>query len=303
MEIWGFSRINFVRTLLSKRKLQWLVDEKQASGWDDPRFPTVAGILRRGMTVAALKKFILDMGAARNTNLMEWDKLWTENKYVIDPIASRYTALLSDGIVPLILSNGPKAPYAESLPKHPKDETLGKKVRLFASTVLLQADDAASIAKDEEVTLMSWGNAIVREIIKDGSGKVVSLKGELHLEGSVKSTKKKLTWLADTPDATKVELIDLDFIISKDKVEEEDKLEDIFTEKSYIPYNAVGEASLRTLKKGETIQVERRGFYICDEAYLRPEEPIKLIFVPDGKNMMGVKNPEATSLYTVRSAA
>ena len=95
--------------------------------------------------------------------------------------------------------------------------------------------------------------------------------------------------------------IDLDFIISKDKVEEEDKLEDIFTEKSYIPYNAVGEASLRTLKKGETIQVERRGFYICDEAYLRPEEPIKLIFVPDGKNMMGVKNPEATSLYTVRT--
>ena len=303
VEIWGFARINFKRTLLSKRKLQWLVDEKKADGWDDPRFPTVAGILRRGMTVAALKKFILDMGAARNTNLMEWDKLWTENKYVIDPIASRYTALLSDGIVPLILSNGPKAPYAESLPKHPKDETLGKKVRLFASTVLLQADDAASIAKDEEVTLMSWGNAIVREIIKDGSGKVVSLKGELHLEGSVKSTKKKLTWLADTPDATKVELIDLDFIISKDKVEEEDKLEDIFTEKSYIPYNAVGEASLRTLKKGETIQVERRGFYICDEAYLRPEEPIKLIFVPDGKNMMGVKNPEATSLYTVRSAA
>lgn len=136
---------------------------------------------------------------------------------------------------------------------------------------------------------MSWGNAIVREIVRDGAGKVVSLQGELHLAGSVKTTKKKLTWLADTPDLVDLTLVDLDFIISKPKVEEEDKLEDIFTEKSMLPDAARGEAALRTVKRGEIVQVERRGFYICDAPYLRPDEPIKLIFVPDGKNMMGVK--------------
>ena len=116
-------------------------------------------------------------------------------------------------------------------------------------------------------------------------------EGELHLAGDVKKTKKKLTWLADTPDLVKVELVDLDYLITKDKPEEDDKLEDILAKESYFPFAALGEASLRTLKKGETIQVERRGFYMCDMPYVRPEDPMKLLFVPDGKQTYGVLKP------------
>ena len=57
---------------------------------------------------------------------------------------------------------------------------------------------------------------------------------------------------------------------------------------------AIGEPALRLLKKGETIQVERRGFYICDEPYVRPSDPIVLFFVPDGKNMYGYRKPQPT---------
>jgi len=285
----SFSRINFVRTLLSKRKLQWLIDEKKAEGWDDPRFPTVAGILRRGMTVEGLKTFILSMGASKNTNLMEWDKIWATNRTIIDPTATRYMALLTEGLVPMKLSNGPAEVYAETLFRHPKDESLGKKVRLFAPTVLLQADDAATLAVGEEITLMSWGNTIVRAVQKDASGKVVGLEADLFLEGDIKKTKKKITWLADTPDLVDIELVDLDFLLSKDKIEEDDDLLAIFTEKSILPYTALGEAALRTVRKGETIQVERRGFYVCDVPYVRPGDPMRFYFVPDGKNMMGVK--------------
>jgi glutamyl/glutaminyl-tRNA synthetase len=68
--------------VLSKRKLQKLVDTKVVSGWTDPRFPTVQGILRRGMTLEALRTFILAQGASKNTNLQEWDKIWAINKKV-----------------------------------------------------------------------------------------------------------------------------------------------------------------------------------------------------------------------------
>lgn len=60
--IWEYSRLNMTNTVLSKRKLTWFVESGLVDGWDDPRFPTVRGILRRGMTVDGLKEFIIAQG-------------------------------------------------------------------------------------------------------------------------------------------------------------------------------------------------------------------------------------------------
>ena len=59
-----------------------LVDEGIVNGWEDPRLPTVRGVLRRGLTVEALKMFIIAQGSSRSVVFMEWDKIWAMNKKV-----------------------------------------------------------------------------------------------------------------------------------------------------------------------------------------------------------------------------
>ena len=103
--IWEYSRLNFKYTLMSKRKLKWFVEEHKVDGWNDPRFPTIQGILRRGMTITGLRNFILLQGASKSSNLMDWGKLWNCNLKVIDPISYRLTALTKNQLVIATIDN------------------------------------------------------------------------------------------------------------------------------------------------------------------------------------------------------
>lgn len=138
----------------------------------------------------------LSKGASKNLNLMEWDKLWTINKKIIDPVCARHTALLKDQRVLLSLTNGPEELFTRILPRHKKYEGAGNKNTTFTNRIWLEYADASVIITGQEVTLMDWGNAIIKEI-KTENGIITQLVGELHPEGSVKLTKLKLTWLPD----------------------------------------------------------------------------------------------------------
>lgn len=118
-------------TLLSKRKLAWFVDNGKVDGWYDPRFPTIQGMLRRGLVVEALREFILSQGASKRTIDMEWDKFWAINKKHIDPKAQRYTAISADARVLMTLSNGPSSVEARPQPFHPKNPDLGASAQLL----------------------------------------------------------------------------------------------------------------------------------------------------------------------------
>ncbi|KAE8717895.1 Phytochrome A [Hibiscus syriacus] len=281
--IYEFSRLNMVYTLLSKRKLLWFVQNGKVDGWDDPRFPTVQGIVRRGLKIDALIQFIVEQGASKNLNLMEWDKLWTINKKIIDPVCPRHTAVIEERRLLLTLTNGPDKPFVRIIPRHKKYEGAGEKATTFTKRIWLDYADAECISVDEEVTLMDWGNAIVKEIFKDQDGNITQLVGVLHLEGSVKTTKLKLTWLAESSELVNLSLVEFDYLITKKKLEEGEDFLDVLNPCTKKEIAAVGDSNMRNLRQGEILQLERKGYYRCDVPFIRPSKPVVLFAIPDGR--------------------
>ena len=130
---------------------------------------------------------------------------------------------------------------------------------------------------------MDWGNAIVRsKTVNDG--RVTAITMDLHLEGDFRKTKKKITWLAaPTPSHSLVEstLLDYDYLITKKKMEEDDQFADFVTPVSEFREDAVADANVKDLKKGDIIQFERKGYYIFDGK--AEDGKLEFILIPDGR--------------------
>ncbi|XWS57092.1 hypothetical protein CRYUN_Cryun09bG0141900 [Craigia yunnanensis] len=135
---------------------------------------------------------------------------------------------------------------------------------------------------------MDWGNAIVKEIIKE-DGNMTQLVGVLHLEGSVKTTKLKLTWLAETSELVNLYLVEFDYLISKKKLEEGEDFLDVLKPCTKKETAAVGDSNMRNLNQGEILQLERKGYFRCDVPFSRPSKPVVLIAIPDGRQQSVLK--------------
>ena len=226
VELVEFSKTQFSHTILSKRKLTWFVENGYVEGWSDPRFPTVQGVLRRGMTVEGLTKFVMTQGMSKATNLMEWDKIWAINKQEIDPVVPRYVAVAKDDAVVLTL-DGPAKPVATLDKKHPKNDELGERLIMQAKEVYVEQEDAHAMEDGEQVTLLHWGNVFVDKINKDKNGKVLGMNGRLNIGGSVKDTKKKIHWCAKLDNmVTPCILREFDHLVTKPKIEDDDNIKD-----------------------------------------------------------------------------
>ncbi|TVY84574.1 putative cytoplasmic glutamate--tRNA ligase [Lachnellula suecica] len=288
--IWDFSRLNFIRTVLSKRKLSRIVDDGKVWGWDDPRMPTIRGILRRGMTVPALREFILRQGPSRNILNLEWGALWALNKKHIDPESARHTAVVQDDAVPCHVT-GIDGPSVADKPKYIKNLDLGTKKVVYDKTILLEQVDAQSLAENEEITLMNWGNVYVRRISRaeqpddTGTHKVTGIDLELHLAGDVKKT-KKISWLASvSSNLIPVDLVSFDYLIMKDKLEKDDQLEAFLEPKTEFRTQAFADCNMVDMKRGAIIQFERKGYYKLDVEY-KGDEGSRMVFfnIPSGKS-------------------
>jgi glutamyl-tRNA synthetase len=281
VHMWDFARMNFIRTELSKRKLTKMIETGRVWGWDDPRLPTIRGVRRRGMTISALREFILKQGPSRNIVNMDWTNFWATNKKEIDPIAPRHTAVDAKDAVKAIVTNGPASPHTEDKPKHAKNPAVGMKKVAYSNQLILDQEDVKLFKQDEEITLMNWGNAFVRKII--GSNPITEIELELHLDGDVKKTEKKVTWLSTAgQELVPAEAWEFDYLITKDKLEEGDSWEDFFNPESGKKTLVNVDANLNDAHDGDIIQLERKGYFRVDKAP-KDGKPAVLFGIPTGK--------------------
>ncbi|KAH8312817.1 hypothetical protein KR044_013065 [Drosophila immigrans] len=287
--IWEYSRLNMTNTVLSKRKLTWFVDSGLVDGWDDPRFPTVRGIIRRGMTVEGLREFIIAQGSSKSVVFMNWDKIWAFNKKVIDPIAPRYTALEHDKRIVVNVA-GAKLEQVQ-VPVHPKDEKLGTKTVKLGPRIYIDYVDAEALKEGENATFINWGNLLIKKVHKDASGNISSVDAALNLDNKDFKKTLKLTWLAVEEDVNAyppTHCVYFDNIISKAVLGKDEDFKQYIGHKTRDEVKMLGDPELKKCKKGDIIQLQRRGFFKVDNAYAPPSpytgvaSPIILFSIPDG---------------------
>jgi len=172
------------------------------------------------MTSEALKNFMLEQGPSRNTVNMEWDKIWSVNKTILDPVVPRFTCIGKASAIKLTIENGPSPAEARSQPMHPKNASVGQKPVMYGRDLLIEREDAKALAVGQKMTLMKWGNATItrREDGADGSFELFATVDEADkdFKGTV-----KLTWICNDPATTcEVTMCEFDHLITKAKVEE-----------------------------------------------------------------------------------
>mmetsp|Transcript_4746 Transcript_4746/g.4905 ORF Transcript_4746/g.4905 Transcript_4746/m.4905 type:complete len:635 (+) Transcript_4746:1-1905(+) len=297
--IYSFGKMNFINTVLSKRKLNWFVEQKLVEGWFDPRFPTIQGCVRRGVNVEALKSFIIGQGASRRVITMEWDKFWSVNKSLLEESCPRYMGVSTQDMVTLTVTNLPFSDSVNdfdgiscvSVQIHPQKPEYGLRVMRQFHRILVDQSDAVTYKEGEEVTFLRWGNFFIDEIVKDEGGKVLSMKGRSNPGATNFSKTKKTTWLAAVPDLVPLNILEFDHLISKPKLADNENFQDFLNPITKIESSALGDPCMRTIQVGTVIQLERKGFFRCDVAYGGPARPVVLFSIPDGKMIKGATAP------------
>ena len=288
--IWAYARLNLTNTVMSKRKLTWLVDTGAVDGWDDARLPTVRGVIRRGLTIEALKQFIIAQGSSRSVVFMEWDKIWAFNKNVLDPVVPRHTTVDKTYHVPVVVKGA--ATGSHTAARHPKNPDVGEKVVWTGSKLIIDGVDAEQLKEGENATFINWGNIMIKKVNKGADGKVTSVEAEPNLENKDFKKTLKLTWLCDNKEkspSTPTVLIYYDHIITKPILEKEDDFKNFVGASTKHEVEMLGDPELQSLKKGDKVQVQRRGFFICDVPYapynpmVGHSRPCVLLSIPDGK--------------------
>jgi glutaminyl-tRNA synthetase len=281
-----FARLALGYTVMSKRKLLQLVNERRVSGWDDPRMPTVAGMRRRGVTPEALRDFADLIGVAKNNSLVDIGKFEYAIRSDLEDRSPRALAVLNP--LPIRIENWPHGKQLElDVPWWPGEPERGggRKVP-FGGELLIERDDFKEdpprdwkrLAPGREVRLA--GAYVIRceGVIRGEAGNVQALRcsydpSSLSPEGAARRTGGTIHWVhASRSVPATVRLYDRLF-----NVEQPDALGNFLDALSpdslSIPASARVEPALQDAAPGARYQFLRQGYFFADPVDSRPGAP------------------------------
>ncbi len=284
-----FARLNLTYTVMSKRKLLQLVQEKHVDGWDDPRMPTISGLRRRGYTPESIRLFCEKIGVARFNSTIDVTVLENSIREHLNPLAPRFMAVVDP--VKVVLTNYPLGAKEElEAINNPEDPSAGARKLPFSRELYIEREDFMENPPSKFFRLKPGGEVRLRyayiircdEVIKDSQGNIVELhcsydpatkSGEAAADRKVKGT---IHWVAaETAATVPVRLYDRLFQSENPEGASEGKsFLDNLNPKSLTLLQAKVEPALAGVAPGDRVQFERNGYYCADAIESQPGKPV-----------------------------
>jgi glutaminyl-tRNA synthetase len=272
-----FARLNLNYTVMSKRKLLALVEQKLVRGWDDPRMPTIAGARRRGYTPEAIRDFCDRIGVAKKENVVDVALLEHTVREDLNRRAGRALAVLRP--LKVVIENLPED-HVEfvSAENNPEDPTAGRRDVPFSRVIYIEHDDFMEqppkkffrLSPGSEVRLRYAYILKCESVIKDDRGRPVELRATIDREslgGSTATRRVKGTihWVS-APHAVCAEVRLYDRLFTSEDPGENgrDPLSDLNPDSLDIISDCRVEPVLAKARAGQRFQFERQGYFCVD---------------------------------------
>ncbi|HRE51444.1 MAG TPA: glutamine--tRNA ligase/YqeY domain fusion protein [Flavitalea sp.] len=272
------ARLNLSYTIMSKRKLLELVNEKIVDGWDDPRMPTISGLRRRGFTPESIRNFCNMIGVARRDNLIEVEKLEFCIREHLNKIALRRMVVFDP--LKVVIVNEEDPVDAVTVENNPEDPSSGSREIPFSRTLYIEREDFMEdppkkynrLSPKQAVRLKGAYIIQCEEVIKDDTGLPVEIRCR-YVPGSLSGAdssgikpKGTLHWVSvEHAIPVELRLYDRLFNTEDPAAEEGDYKTYINADSLQTVSGAHAEPSLLQTKFDERYQFIRKGYFCLDK--------------------------------------
>jgi glutaminyl-tRNA synthetase len=275
-----FARLNISYTIMSKRKLMQLVQEKHVMGWDDPRMPTICGLRRRGYTPQSIRNFAETVGVAKRDNIIDVSLLEFCAREDLNKVATRTMAVLDP--VKLIIDNYPEGQTEEvDAVNNPEDPNAGTRKLPFGKELWIERADFREVA-DKKFYRLTIGSEVrlkyayiikCTHIDKDADGNITAIhvtydpETKSGLPLSNRKVKATIHWVnVNHAQEAEVRLFERLFKVpAPDDCEEGQTFIDHINPDSLHITKAYVEETINLNNKADYYQFERTGYFCVDK--------------------------------------